>query len=210
MSFYYREIKKEDYTAIKNIINESFGLYRYVNDKRVLGSFLNSYLYSCLSEATFTCAAVRDERVVGVIMGNAKRDYRSGSHLKYTLAAGYYSAAMTVKSAIYSTPVSDYRRMHRIYHELRSDCGREFDGVLTLFAITEDCRGLGAGKELLNRLLEYLKKQQVKSIYLYTDSACNVGFYEHEGFERLCEQSACMTRDSEAFKMNIYLYGLKI
>ncbi|GEM_PF-5833112 len=28
----YREIKKDDYETVKSIINESFGLYRYIDN----------------------------------------------------------------------------------------------------------------------------------------------------------------------------------
>lgn len=39
MEIIYRELRKKDYDAVKAILNESFGLHRYVSDKRVLESF---------------------------------------------------------------------------------------------------------------------------------------------------------------------------
>ena len=97
--------------------------------------------------------------------------------------------------------------VHEIYHNFSRKHKGEFDGVLTLFAVNENCRGLGVGKTLLAGLLEYLKKQDVKHIYLYTDTTCNYGFYEYQGFERLEEQSIVLTKDGHSFDMDVFLYG---
>ncbi len=45
----YREIKKDDYGTIQSIINESFGLYRYIDNEKVLKNLLKLYLQSCLA-----------------------------------------------------------------------------------------------------------------------------------------------------------------
>ena len=70
----YRNVRKEDYAQIEELINQSFGLHGYVSSSKVLKYIKKQYLYSCLAEATYTCVAVKGERVVGVIMGNAKED----------------------------------------------------------------------------------------------------------------------------------------
>ncbi|HBF65213.1 MAG TPA: hypothetical protein DDW34_05060 [Clostridium sp.] len=78
----YREIKNCDYTEIQEIINESFRLYKYIDNPTVLKTFLKVYLQSCLSEKTFSCVAEKDKKVIGVILGNAKSDYSKLKHLK--------------------------------------------------------------------------------------------------------------------------------
>lgn len=111
-----------------------------------------------------------------------------------------------MRGAIWAT----IRRMHQIYHELHSSCEWKFDGVLTLFAITRGCRGLGVGKELLNRLLTYQKAHGVTNAYLYTDTSCNVGFYEHQGFMRLGEGTIAVTKENVPSEMDTFLYGYTI
>lgn len=206
----YREIRKADFESIKNIINESFGLYRYVDNPSVLKSFLNVYLQSCLSEKTFSCVAEKEGKVIGVILGQAKCDYKYFAHLGPIFAMAFHTVAMACKARIYKNNNSDYKRMHQIYHELRSSSGQEFDGVLTLFAVTADCRGLGVGKELVRRLLDYQKNRNTKNIYLYTDSTCNYGFYDNQGFKRLGEKTMQITREHKQVSMDVYLYGYTI
>lgn len=203
----YRPIEERDYLSVGEIINQAFGLYRYVADEKVLKCFKQQYVYSCLSEATYTLVAEQNDKVIGVIMGNAKSDYTVLAHLKYILFTFGYGIKMKYHGRKSKVGIEDYKRLHEIYHNFSRKHKGEFDGVLTLFAVNEKCRGLGVGKTLLAGLLEYLKKQDVKHIYLYTDTTCNYGFYEYQGFERLEEQSIVLTKDGHSFDMDVFLYG---
>lgn len=210
MKVIYREIKKADYAAIKNIINESFGLYRYVNDKNVLKSGLDIYLQSCLAEQTFTCVAEADGKVVGVIMGQSKCDYRKLPHLKYIISLVYHNILFNVKAFFAKTDVSDLNLMHQIYDDQLKKSEQTFDGVLTLFAVSAECRGLGVGRTLLHMLLDYQRTHHVKNVYLHTDSSCNYGFYDVHGFTRLSTARAQLTRSGKNTIMEVYLYGYKM
>lgn len=202
----YRQIEKRDYTAVEEIINRSFGLFRYVSNREILDYFKKQYLYSCLAEATYAYVAVQNQKVIGVIMGNAKSEYHITSHLKYILKAFYFGTKMNRIKKSEARGIEDYKNVHHIYHSFSKEHSGEFDGVLTLFAVEEAARGLGVGKTLLNGLMDYLVRQDVKRIYLYTDSTCNYKFYEHQGFERLEEQNIELMRDESLFQMEIYLY----
>ena len=65
------------------------------------------------------------------------------------------------------------------------EANKDFDGVLTLFVISKECQGLGIGKKLLSYFFEYEKQNDVKNIYVYTDSKCNYKFYDSQGFIKL-------------------------
>lgn len=210
MNIIYRELKVADYPIVKNLINKSFGLHRYVDSQSILESWLNVYLQSCLAEKTFDCVAEKDGKVIGIIMGQAKSDYRFPVHLKPNLKMAYHSAVMILKSQLQKCDITANKRINQIYHELLTECRQNFDGVLTLFAVTEDCRGLGVGKELLNRLLAYQKESNTKNIYLYTDSTCNYGFYESQGFRRLGEKNMEIMRNHQQDTIEVYLYGYRL
>lgn len=210
MNVTYREMQKKDGDAVKKLINQSFALHSYVSDPGVLKSFLDLYLQSCLAQQTYCCVAEQDGQIIGVIMGQAKTDYRVLTHLRPTLATAYHGLAMQLKAALHGERNTENKEMHRIYDALLAHSGQQFDGVLTLFAISSASRGLGIGKELLRCLTAYLSAHGTRRIYLHTDSTCNYGFYEHQGLTRLGEQSMCMTRSGKPFDMDIYLYGYEI
>lgn len=206
----YRAIAETDFNAIGEIINQAFGLYRYVSDEKTLECFKFQYVYSCLSEATYNCVAEQDGKVVGVIMGNAKADYKVFPHLKYLLRTLQYGIKMKYYGRKLKNGIQDYKRLLEIYSDFSRKHKGEFGGVLTLFAVNENCRGVGVGKSLLAGFLEYLKQQKIKRIYLYTDTTCNYGFYESHGFERLEEQPLSLTKDGHQFDMNVFLYGYSV
>lgn len=175
----YRNLKKQDYNAVADLLSHAFGLHRYVSDKQLLWIFKQQYLYSCLSEATFSRVAEQNGKIVGVIMGNAQSDYHILPHIGFALRFLLYSLKMKIYGRKISDSISGYHELHRIYREFSQRHKGEFDGVLTLFAVHSECRGKGVGKKLLSDLDAYWKEHQVKSIYLYTDTTCNYGFYEH-------------------------------
>lgn len=206
----YHSIKKEDYTAVCSIINDSFSLQGYVKNKRMLKIFQKQYLSSCLSEATYTCVAKNNGEVIGVIMGNVKKKYRMLSHLPNIIAMLYYSILMWLLAIIYHENLNDYRELHAVYNAFLKDRKNQFDGVLTLFAITQSSRGLGIGKELLLHLKKYLKENNVKNIYLFTDSTCNYGFYDSQGFIKIDEKDITITCHQKPMNMTVFLYQYTI
>lgn len=206
----YRTMEKKDYPEIGEILNQAFGLFRYVSDERTLKAFRLQYVYSCLSEATYTCVAEQNGKVVGVIMGKAEKDYSLLAHLPYIIKTITYGFKMMCYGKKCKNGIADYRNILEIYQDFSRKHKGEFDGVLTLFAVNEECRGLGVGKELLSRLFDYLQKQNVGRIYLYTDTTCSYEFYEHKGFERLEEKQLTVTREEKPFRMNVFLYGYSI
>ncbi|MBS6700732.1 MAG: GNAT family N-acetyltransferase [Clostridiales bacterium] len=203
----YRPMEPKDYAAVCALLNQSFGLSRYVTAPQVLQCFQKQYLYSCLSEATDTCVAEQNGKIIGVIMGNAKRDYQLVLHLKALACTAWYACAMRVHGRRNREGLDSYRDLHQIYHAFSKNHKGEFDGVLTLFAVDEDYRGRGVGKALFIRLMDDLQHYGAHAIYLYTDSTCNYGFYEHQGFHRLEQQLLTLKRDGKPFQMAVYLYG---
>ena len=71
-------------------------------------------------------------------------------------------------------------------------------------------RGKGVGKQLYQRFLQYLKKEHLDSFYLYTDTSCNYGFYEHQGMVRRCEKEHIFTVNQQRSKMTFFIYDCEI
>lgn len=210
METQYRPLEKRDYAAVCEILNQAFGLHRYVTDPKTLTNLKCQYIYSCLSEATYACVAEQNGEIAGVIMGNAKSDYRMFRHLPAVCSTAWYDFKLMFFVRKYQTGIQGYKNIHEVYHAFSRKHKGEFDGVLTLFAVKESCRGFGVGKKLLTGLLQYLRHQGTRRIYLYTDSTCNTGFYEHQGFKRIEKQPLDMIRDGKPFKLDVFLYGYSL
>lgn len=206
----FRTIKKEDCAEVGEILNKAFFLHTYVSDSKTLEAFKLQYVYGCLCEATYASVCELDGKVVGVIMAKANADYKIGKHLKFMLPTVWQGVKMAYHGRRDKTGIRGFNNLHKIYHEFSAKHKGEFDGSLTLFALNEECRGHGVGKTLLNGALSYLKMYNVSNIYLYTDTTCNYGFYEHMGFERLEEKPLKLTKNGKPFTMDVFLYGYEL
>ena len=89
-------------------------------------------------------------------------------------------------------------------------CVYPYPAELALFVISPDCRGKGVGKQLYQQFLQYLKKEHLDSFYLYTDTSCNYGFYEHQGMVRRCEKEHIFTVNQKRSKMTFFIYDCEI
>lgn len=202
----YRKINKKDYKCIKDMMNENFHLYKYIENKRVLNTFLNSYLYSCLAEKTFNIVAEKDNKVVGVIMGNSKKQYKLYKSIPYIIKTFYYILLTAIKAKLYNTNIKQYKGIIKIYKELMEKANKDFDGVLTVFIVSKECQGYGIGKTLLNKLFDYQKENNVKNMYVYTDSKCNYKFYDSQGFNKINNDIFNVKTNNSQFDLNIFLY----
>ncbi len=70
----YREMLKKDYSVVKNLIGEAFGFNDFIEDENLLDVVLSTYLQNCILESSFSKVAVKDDKVIGFILGNAKAD----------------------------------------------------------------------------------------------------------------------------------------
>lgn len=69
--------------------------------------------------------------------------------------------------------------------------------MVTELWVSNDLRGMGVGKRLMNKAKEIAKAQSRRAIILETQS-CNtnaIGFYLHEGFEIIGFDTCCYTND---------------
>ena len=112
---------------------------------------------------------------------------------------------MAAASLISGCSTKDFHDLHRIYRRLMAGRTRLYDGVLTLFAVNEACRGAGIGRELLRQAESYLLDHGVQRIYLYTDSTCNTAFYDRHGFCR-ADQRVMRTAAPGNAPLSVFLY----
>jgi hypothetical protein len=69
----YRNLSKEDYEPIKKLIGEAFGFNEFIKDEELLDMVLSNYLRECILESSFSKVAQKDNKVIGIILGNAQK-----------------------------------------------------------------------------------------------------------------------------------------
>lgn len=181
----FRKIKRTDYSALEKIIRDVWHYDSFASPK-IAVKMSKSFLASCLANQNFTCVAVNNGEPVGVIMAKATQNHHTA--LGYALSCLANTLTMLIdKEGRMAAKMQ--KSFVALDEELFAGCGQNFDGEIAFFAIKDNQQGLGIGKELFDRALHFLKTQSVKNFFLYTDSTCNYGFYEHRGMSRLNEKN---------------------
>lgn len=200
----YRSLVKEDYEAVKTLIGEAFGFNEMIKDKKFLDSVLNIYLQGCILESSFSKVAEKDNKIIGIILGDSKKDKNRLKKAHNTLSLAYSMLKVLMTNKENKKFIKGFSKVQDAYKELIKEKEDDFQGCIQLFIVSGESRGLGVGKALMNHLYNYMKNMDVESLYLYTDNKCNYGFYDSQNFKRINEKEICF--DSMKDKLNVFLY----
>lgn len=197
----YRPIQKSDYPVLADLISDTWG-YKKFSSPRTAFRMGMLYLRGCLADQTYSCVAEKRGTPVGLILGRGKKPGIKTLH--HRLAQLPWILALLL-----SREGRSIARMFGGFSDIDSnlliDSGKQFDGELTLFVIRSDQRGAGIGNKLFGNFMNYLKSQCVKNFYLFTDTTCNYGFYEHKGLSRIGEKSVKVPIQPDK-EMQFFLY----
>ena len=99
-----------------------------------------------------------------------------------------------------------FQNVNEIDEQLLRGCKKTYPAELALFAVRSSCQGKGIGKKLFHSALAYLKQQGLDEFYLFTDTSCNYGFYEHQGMCRRGQREHLFQINGQTVSMNFFLY----
>ena len=185
----FREFKEEDSKVIEEIIIEAWK-YNDLCSSKIAHKMAKVFLSSCLTNQTYTQVALLNNEPIGVIKAK-------------DIISLYLSKEGRKTSKIFSN-------VSEIDKELLNECKKEYEGEVAFFAISSKARGNGIGKEMFGDMLKYMKSQNVNNFYLYTDTSCNYGFYEHQGMKRCAEKSQNFVINGQDAKMTFFIYDFCI
>lgn len=198
----FREFKKEDSKIIEEIIIEAWH-YNDLCSSKIARKMAKVFLSSCLTNQTYTQVALLNNQPIGIIMAKNSKIHRCP--FKYRIKqirdiiSLYLSTEGRQTSKIFSS-------VNSIDEELLNECTKKYEGEVAFFAISSKARGKGIGKRMFSNMLEYMKSQNIKDFYLYTDTSCNYGFYEHQGMIKRKEKPKTFFIQGKEAKMTFFIY----
>ncbi len=201
---HYRNFQKSDEAIIAKIINDTWQFSHYSNPETGMLA-AKIYLLGSLAEATFQQVCELDGEPVGIILcrSNRKRKDKLVNWVKYTLPM--IATGFRYMGARDNRLLSEMDgNVSKTTHGLLQKSGLDFDGELVFFAVNEKTRGLGIGKELYQRGVTYLKEAGVNRFYLFTDTRCNYGFYDHMGMTQVGEDQLVLKEGEEPTIFYLY------
>lgn len=199
---FFREFKKEDSKAIEEIIIEAWN-YNDLCSNKTAHKLAKVFLSSCLTNQTYTKVALLNNQPIGVIMARDNKTHKCPMKYRIKQILDIISLYLCKEGRNTSKIFSSVSEIDK---NLLNECKKEYEGEVSFFAISSKARGKGIGKKMFLNMLEYMKSQSVNNFYLFTDTTCNYGFYEHQGMMRRNEKSQTFLIQGKEAKMTFFIY----
>lgn len=182
----YRKVREEDYTKVEELIRKTWGS-KSNHPRQIERALRKVNLYHYLSEQNYSCVAVKNGDVVGIILGRC-------DHLPYLPNKLKYFIPLLVNRAKLALSRRGRRILRnnlaeaRVDHQLLRSAKKEFDGELVLFVTDTSVQRHGIGTTLLRQFYQFMEQNNSKNIYLFTDTTCNYGYYQKKGYRQIAEK----------------------
>ncbi|MBT1172023.1 GNAT family N-acetyltransferase [Bifidobacterium sp. MA2] len=182
-----RPLHRDDYPTVIEMMRRMW--YASVGDAcaRRLAA---ADLHHCLSRSTVAMAAERDGEVVGVILGRvaaAVSRRRPLPRCRHVLHMIRESIPLPF-SAEGRRGIREALELIAVDAHLIRGIGSRYDAEIVLFLVDERVRGRGVGRMLFDRILRTFRNVGANRYFLFTDTTCDVGFYDHRGLTRFRER----------------------
>ena len=208
-----REIEERDFPILKSLIVEAFGegwnLGRFDQSEDFFQALLEVYQSMFLNSSTFGRVAVLGGKVVGAILVSAKGEVEK-FRLFQTDVAPNTLTLLAAPEAERKDIVEHLSISFQTIGQLLENRIDTFDGSLEFIAVSKQAQGLKIGKALWDEAVTYFNSKNVKSIYLIADSACNVGFYDCNGFLRVAEEEAIYNYTTGRKTSTVFVYEYQL
>lgn len=202
-----RDLKRSDLKPLEHILRKTWNYDQLFSAPAPARYLAKVYLASCLVNQTFSKVAEIDGVPVGVILGKNIRTHRAPLSYRLRQLIGLFQLAVFKEGR---QALKLYQYVGDVDTRLLSQAGKDYHGEIALFAVSPNCRGLGIGGKLFATLTAYMKVENIPEFYLYTDTSCNFGFYEHAGMTRRQKLKKTIRMQGQQANMEFYLYDMTV
>ena len=150
----YRELRKEDYPRIENILGETWGFARRCRDQKVAKLLEKYYWASLLAQENFARTALINGRPVGIVL--AKKEGKGGAKPGMRLRSLIYALRLLINQEGREN-LKVFRELNRQNREMFKKTGEKFDGELVYLNIMRNKRGRGMGTRLWEDAKDFIK-----------------------------------------------------
>ncbi|MCL1993048.1 MAG: GNAT family N-acetyltransferase [Spirochaetes bacterium] len=202
-----RDVEEADWPQIKKMIDDTWGFSDLFESEGATDAALGLYFNQVLYNTSFGKAALVGGRLAGIIFG-----YANGELPKFRMMmedpAAHIMSLLNMKEYERQNINEFMTKLGGAYEGLLEE-GGDYDGTLDFLVVSEEARGLKIGARLWEEVKAYFQEKKARAIYVFTDTECNFGFYEHLGFSRRAQTPLTYVFAGERLEVEVYLYDYK-
>lgn len=199
MELEIKPLQRRDFAKAIHFAIQGMHFSRYLDSRLLLRLYGRYFWYLELSKATQVIAAYRGDNLAGVLLAKIEGEPPAAPSPWRAL---YVRLVNLVQRTFFSSSAGQYetanQRLWEKYQRTQSP-----DGEILFLAADPNTRQSGVGTQLLSELTV---REQGKSIYLFTDDACNYSFYDHRGFRCAGKETILLDLGKKPLSMTCMLY----
>ena len=199
MELEIKPLQRRDFAKAIHFAIQGMHFSRYLDSRLLLRLYGRYFWYLELSKATQVIAAYRGDNLAGVLLAKIEGEPPAAPSPWRAL---YVRLVTLVQRTFFSSSAGQYetanQRLWEKYQRTQSP-----DGEILFLAADPNTRQSGVGTQLLSELTV---REQGKSIYLFTDDACNYSFYDHRGFRCAGKETILLDLGKKPLSMTCMLY----
>ena len=138
----YRDLCEKDYERIKELICEAFRFNEFINDRKFLDSILTRYLQGCILSSSFSKVAERDNKIIGIILGEAKSDKNRLAKFHNNLSFISAELKLVISNKENRKIFKEFSRIHKVYDEIIQGKKRIFKDLYNYLLCLKNLGGL--------------------------------------------------------------------
>lgn len=197
-----RSYNKQDFKSLQDIVRVTWHYDKFCTPETA-DKLAAVFLSSCLTNHTFSRVAIVNGSVAGIILVNNIKNHHCPLSLRFKQIKSLLSLYLSKEGR---SVMKIFENVSGIDKALLKESRKSYPAELALFVIDPNCRGNGVGKRLFQSALAYMESQQLSQFYLFTDTSCNYGFYEHQGMTRRCEKDHMIDMNNQKERMKFFIY----
>lgn len=199
MELEIKPLQRRDFAKAIHFAIQGMHFSRYLDSRLLLRLYGRYFWYLELSKATQVIVAYRGDNLAGVLLAKIEGEPPAAPSPWRAL---YVRLVNLVQRTFFSSSAGQYetanQRLWEKYQRTQSP-----DGEILFLAADPNTRQSGVGTQLLSELTV---REQGKSIYLFTDDACNYSFYDHRGFRCAGKETILLDLGKKPLSMTCMLY----
>ena len=181
-----RDLRKEDFPSLSKIIDDEWRFHMYSSKYG-----LDLATYYLLINAHGSSVA-RTLLVDGVPAGAMILKDKDRKVLDFSSELAEISEELE-GTENFDLCMKDLRQLEDIYRDFSKKHMKDEWTELALLILSDGYKGLGLGRRLIEEATNCARQMGKTALFFYTDTECNVGFYEHIGAVRLgSEDMMCL------------------
>lgn len=192
---YIRRLRRADYPALVELIRQTW--YADQTDGDTVGHepadrarrhsvawrLAAIDAHDCLARTTYAAVVERNGRIIGVILGSVPVKVTRIQILRHR----WQQASLALPMLASRAGRNGLREQLAILHADRAliqTAGNDYQAEIVLFLVSPEAKGQGVGGRLFTHMLDRFHALGIRQYFLFTDTTCDYGFYEHKGLQR--------------------------